>query len=44
LLNIASDFKISALTGPIYELEGKLKITRPSLTVEPKEKWILIDE
>jgi hypothetical protein len=42
LLNVAPDFKMSPLTGPIIELNGKLKITRPSLNIEPPKKWIPI--
>lgn len=44
LLNIKPDFRISPLTGKMDELDGKLKIIRPSLSVKPFDKWLLLSD
>ena len=44
LLKISPDFKMSPLTGSIYELDGKLHITRPSFEVLAREKWIPLND
>lgn len=40
LLAVEPNFKLSPLTGPIIELNNKLRITRSSLELQTIDKWI----
>lgn len=44
LLNVAPDLKLSPLTGTQIELDNKMKVICPGLSVAPQDKWIPVDQ
>ena len=44
LLHVAPDLKLPPLTGTQIELENKMKIIRPNLSIAPQDKWIPVDQ
>ena len=44
LLKVAPDLKIPPLTGTIIELDNKLRMTRPSLSIQPMDNWIPVSD
>lgn len=43
LLKVAPDLKLSPLTGREIELDNKMKMIRPNLTITSKDRWIPVD-
>lgn len=44
LLKVAPDLKLSPLTGTEIELDNKMKMIRPNLTIASQNKWIPVDQ
>jgi len=44
LLKVIPDLKLSPLTGKEIELENKMKMIRPNLTIAPQNQWISVDQ
>lgn len=44
LLKVAPDLKLSPLTGTEIQLDDKMKMIRPNLTIATQDKWIPVDE
>lgn len=44
LLKVAPDLKLSPLIGTEIDLDNKLKMISPNLTVAPQDKWISVDQ
>lgn len=44
LLKVAPDLKLSPLIGREIELDNKMKMIRPNLTIASKDRWIPVDQ
>lgn len=44
LLKVAPDLKLSPLTGTEIELDNKMKMIRPNLTIATQDKWISVEQ